>query len=241
MQDQEITIGASAVQQLVPEGSGSIQLLPETRVLCIHRGRRQTVNGVPVPINPRQDPDDPKTACHGDYTDTYNGKHYIINPGFFEVEYGCAVHFRNRAVVPGSRNPETNFQASFIAVIGVVQQLPGGQMKVLKAVDPIEDWDPFTDEECAQYEVAFEALDRGSMINPIEDKVRIANTNRTLAGGKPSRVRGGGGNGSGRNRKTSIEVTDRAALEPVPPEQHEGIREIARSQAEADAEGHKAR
>lgn len=233
----------AAVQQLVPESSGAIQIKPETRVLCIHRGRRLTEHGQPIPINPRLDPNDPKTACVGDYTDTFDSKHYVIRPGFFEVEYAAAVHFRNRAVVPGSRNPETAFQASFIAIIGLVQQTATG-MKVLKAVDDPPQWEPFTDEECAQYEVAFEALDRGSMVNPIEPDVQLANTNNTLGGVKNvgSRVKGGNTSArSTRGRKPDIEATDEALLTPIPPEENEAVRATRRDSAEAAAEGHKVR
>jgi hypothetical protein len=74
-------------------------------------------------------------------------RHYTIQPGFFTTDYGAALHFKARAVVPGSRNPETNFQASFIAIIGVAAPTKDG-LKVLKPVDDPLQWEPFTDEEC---------------------------------------------------------------------------------------------
>lgn len=227
----------TAVQQLVPESSGTILLTPERRVLCIHRGRRLTDNGRPIPINPRHNPDDPKTACVGDYTDTFDSKHYVVKPGYFEVEYAAAIHFRNRAVVPGSRNPETGFQASFIAIIGVVQPTAAG-FKVVKAVDDAVTWDAFTDEECEQYEVAFEALDRSSMVNAIQPDVRLAQTNNTLAGAKESRVRGGGSGSRRGGRKTDVTATDPSVLQPIPPEENESVRASLAATAQAQAEGH---
>jgi hypothetical protein len=77
----------------------------------------------------------PGIAYDGDYTDTFDSRHYIVAPGYFEVELAAATHFKDRAVVPGSRNPETNFQASFIAIIGVVAPTGTG-FTVLKAIDP---------------------------------------------------------------------------------------------------------
>jgi hypothetical protein len=215
------------VQQLAPQGSGEILLTPQTRVLCIHRGRNPTENGALINLSPRRrddrlHPERRKGVVYdGDYADTYDGHHYIIPPGYFEVELGAALHFKDRAVVPGSRNPETNYQASFIAVVGVVAPTPQGY-RVLKPIDDPDQWPPFTDEECQAYEIAFEAIDRGSMVNPIDADVQVVETSGRLHGGadrRPSRVSGGGGSGrsSGRGaRRPQIEATDETILQPVP-------------------------
>lgn len=225
---------AAAVQQLVPQGSAEVLLTPETRVLCIHRGRNRTQDGQLVVVSPRRGEPrlaatrEPGIAYEGDYTDTYDSRHYIIAPGYFEVELGAAVHFKERAVVPGSRNPETNFQASFIAIIGVVSPTGSGY-KVVKAIDPKEDWDPFSDEDCATYEIAFEALDRAGMDHPIDRDVVLASASSVMAGrpDKPaSRVKGGTA-ARGTRGRTEIEVTDPSILQPIPPEQNSTVRQIA--------------
>jgi hypothetical protein len=74
------------------------------------------------------------TAAARPYRDMFDSGHYVIEPGYFTAPYGAAKHFQARAVVPGSRNPETNFQASFIAIIGVTAPTREG-LKVLKPID----------------------------------------------------------------------------------------------------------
>jgi hypothetical protein len=104
-------------------------------------------------------------------------------------------------------DPETNSQASFITIIGIVQMKPDGAFDVLRAVDPPEQWAPFTDEECAEYGMAVEALDRASMIDPIEAKVTIVPTRGAAneAAKNRSRVSGAGGKVQGNPRKPRIE------------------------------------
>lgn len=210
------TIAANlGVQELVPQGSGQIALTPDREVLCVHRG------------------DTP-------YEDMFDGRPYKIAPGFFRTQYGAAVHFKERAVVPGTRNPETRYQASFIAIIGVVELRPDGTFTVLKAVDDPAEWTPFTEEERAEYQDAVEALDRGGMLNPIDAEVTIVATNKIRQGQKPSRIRGGAGSGAtGRGRSTRIETTDEKLMTPIPPEDNEVVREAQRDARQAAREGHK--
>lgn len=175
MNKQQHELSAETVGQvrnLQPESSGEIKLTPETEVLVVNRGRETLF-------------------------DTFNSKHYTIPPGFFLIEYGAALHFKARGVVPGSRNPETSFQASFFAIIGVVvPKVDGGYMVVRKVDNPVE-WDPFTDEECEQYSHALETIDRGAMLDPIESvdevqlrPVRGAGNTRVLPAAT-SRIKGG--------------------------------------------------
>lgn len=175
------------IQDLKPESSGEVKLTPETKVLCINRGRDVV-------------------------KDTFDSRHYTIEPGYFTCDYGAALHFKNRAVVPGSRNPETHFQASFIAVIGVVVPTADG-FKVVLPVDHHEQWDPFTDDECREYGHAIEALDRDGMLDAIEDQVEIVPTPGT-GGPKQSRVKSGGGKAAAKSRKPRIEGPGADKLQP---------------------------
>lgn len=239
MKDSTI-LDVANVRHLVREGVHEVHITPETPVLCIHRGRRLQADGKPVYHGnaARHRDGDREPFFEGDYKDTYDGNHYIIEPGYFSAPYGAALHFQRRAVVPGSRNPETGFQASFIAIIGVVDAQPGGGFKVLKAVDDQADWAPFTDDECAQYEVAFEALDRDAMTAPIDRKVVLRNVSETVAGGKrgsASRVKGAqpAAGARGRGRGPQQEVTDEKIRQPIPPEENSSVREAQQGRAAA--------
>lgn len=194
--------GVVEVQQLTRQGVDTIVITPDTQVLCLHRGRRQTEDGKPVyhanaSGNRRTGWREQYFA--GDYKDTYDGNHYVVAPGYFTAPYGAAKHFQERAVVPGSRNPETQGQRSFIAIVGVVQALPGGGFEVLKSVDDPQDWEPFTDEQCHDYEIAFEAIDRDAMVDPIDREV-------VLAGVRP-------GAAAPRTKLPVINTTDESVLE----------------------------
>lgn len=215
MNDKTHTIAADqGVQELVPQGSGAIALTPEQEVLCVHRG------------------DEP-------YEDMFDGRPYAIKPGFFRTQYGAARHFKDRAVVPGTRNPETRYQASFIAIIGVVELNPDGTFKVLRAVDDPSEWTRFTEEERAEYKDAVEALDRQGMVNPIDAEVTIMSTSGVRAGQKPSRLKGGAGQRpSGRSRVVQQESTDPALMRPIPAEENTVVQEAQRDARQARAEGH---
>jgi hypothetical protein len=223
MEPKTHSIAASqGVQQLVPQGSGEIALTPDREVLCVHRG------------------DEP-------YEDMFDGRPYKIQPGFFMTQYGAALHFKARAVVPGTRNPETRREASFIAIVGAVELKPDGTFRVLKAVDDAVEWTPFTAEERHDYEGKLEALDRDGMVNPIDSDVTIVSTNEALAGrggrdkpARPSRIAGAKGSGKGgRGRGTQIETTDAEVLTPIPPEENSVVREARTAAAQAAAEGHR--
>lgn len=221
MQHGQPTIGADRVGQVIdlqPESSGVVKLTPESIVLVVNRGREWL-------------------------TDTYDSKHYRIPPGFFTIAYGAAQHFKNRGVVPGSRNPETNFQASFFAIIGVVAPRPDGGYTVLKPIDHVEEWDPFTDEECRLYEHATETLDRAAMVDPYEsaEDVKLV----PVAGGgnasiiPPSRVRGG--TGSARTRRRT-EITGTGSAKDILQKKNKAgtnaaIADIHRAQAGGDVAG----
>lgn len=217
--DTTHTIAASGgVQQLVPQGSGEIAMTPDREVLCVHRGNEP-------------------------YDDMFDGRPYRIMPGFFMTQYGAALHFKTRAVVPGTRNPETRSETSFIAIIGAVELRADGSFKVLKPVDDKVEWSEFTAEERAVYANKQEALDRDNMVNPIDSAVTIVRTNEALAGRAGGRARTGRiGSGKGGNRGgrgTQVEVTDDNLMTPIPPEDNTSVRESRLAAAQAASEGHK--
>lgn len=230
---QEQLNDVADVQHLVRQGVHDIALTVDTPVLCIHRGRRLTKDGEPVhhAQAARYPNKEREPYFEGDYKDTYDGDHYVIAPGYFTAPHGAALHFQRRAVVPGSRNPETQTQTSFIAIIGVVEAKPGGGMKVLRAVDPEEDWSPFTDEECAEYEVAFEAINRAAMVAPIDEQTQLVDINDVRSGkfvpGKTSRVTGGTGGTRPSRRAPQQEATDARVRQRKPARENAAVQEAA--------------
>lgn len=229
--------GGIEIQHLTPNrGTRDVALTPDVEVLCINRGAEAI-------------------------EDMFDSIPYVIPPGYFKTTFGAAQHFRARAVVPGSRNPETSRQSSFVAIIGVVDIHGDGTFTVLKPVDKPEEWTEFTVEERAEYESEVEALDRAGMTSPIDREVVVADIGGLLAGkkprngaGKPSRVKGstggnvragagrvGGGTGQRAPRGTAIETTDEHLLQPIPPEENPTVQEIAKDRAAAAAEGHRTR
>jgi len=82
------------------------------------------------------------------YRDKFDGVNYTIPGGHIgEITFGAAQHFRERSVVPGSRNPETHKEDHFIAILNI---------------DPPERCQPFTDEQAARIDAMPEALDRSA-------------------------------------------------------------------------------
>jgi len=128
----------------------AIELTPKTSVLCINRGAAV-------------------------YYDKYDGRDYEVPPGYFEVAYEVAAHFRERSIVPGSRNPVTGGQQMYIAILGI---------------DRPEDCEPFSDAEVDAQAAAPEALDRSDM--PAEDRaIKVVQTNvaRARTAGRGGRAR----------------------------------------------------
>lgn len=126
------------------------ELTPQTTVVCINRGGLI-------------------------YCDKYDGRDYEVPPGLFEVAYEVAAHFRARSIVPGSRNPITGGQQTYIAILGI---------------DKPEDCEPFSDADVDAQAAAPEALDRSDM--PTEDRaVRVVPTNvvRARTAGRGGRAR----------------------------------------------------
>lgn len=193
MQNEQAHLDADRlgeVQNLQPDSSGVIVIGPETSVLCVHRGREI-------------------------YRDMFDSRTYSIAPGYFTAPYAAALHFKKRAVVPGTRNPETASETSFIAIIGVAVPTREGTMKIVKPVDDAVDWDPFTDDECREYGHAIEALDRSHMLDPIETSVSILPTRGQANEDAKAKSRlHGGGNQGGNHRKTRIEGSGKALLRP---------------------------
>lgn len=136
----DLPAGAT-IAKLVSSDLKAQELTPKTRVIIINRGREP-------------------------YCDKYDGHDYVVPPGLGEVEYEVANHFRERSVVPGSRDPQGRGQDVFIAVLGQ---------------DPPEKCVPFSDEECARYGVAVEALDRSNMESEADRSVVTIKTSAARA------------------------------------------------------------
>lgn len=160
--EKPVLPAGSKVNNLVSADLKAQELTPKTRVVLLNRGR--------LP-----------------YVDKYDGRDYTVPPGYGEVEYEVANHFRERSVVPGSRDPVNGYQDVFIVIPG--QDAP-------------EKCVPFTDEECERYGHAVEALDRSNMESAAD---RDVTTIKTSA----SRARTVGG-----RRRTEIQVTDESVLQP---------------------------
>lgn len=192
------------VADLKPQTSGALVITPETKVLCINRGREPVF-------------------------DTWDSRHYTIPVGYFSIELGAARHFKDRAVVPGSRNPETRYQASFLAIIGVAMPTVDG-LKIVHPIDAPHEWDPFTDEECLEFGMAIEAIDRESMVDPIEDDVVLAPTrgqrNEDAKQAAKSRLKGGKGGTGGRLAKISGTAVDQGMLKGGSTAPNEAVRQI---------------
>src|SRR5689334_7264451 len=82
------------VRSLVSKHGGGEPLTAETIVRAINRGDEPIV-------------------------DKYDGEDKIVPVGWFEGPYGMVKHFQNRAVVPGTRNPDTKHQKSFIGIFNI--------------------------------------------------------------------------------------------------------------------------
>lgn len=166
---------------LVPEGLGGEELTPKTRVVCINRSDVT-------------------------YVDKCDGRDYVCPPGLFEVEYEVANHFRERSVIPGSRDPVSGKQEHYIAIVGI---------------DPEDRCQPLSGGELAIAKAAPEALDRSGMSGADKD-VRVVPT-------QAARARTAGG-----ARRPQHEVSDPDAVKP--PEGGEAMQAIQRDKAGAAAE-----
>lgn len=228
------------VQELVPQrGTDAVQLDADTEVLCIHRGSNTLEDGklVVLATGELHETRQPRIAYVGDIEDKWDSIPFVIAPGYFKTKYGPAKHFRDRAVVPGSRNPETHHQTSFIAIIGTVDMRSDGSFVVTRPVDDPREWEKFNEAERHEYEGAVEALDRENMVNPIDRDVTLVDTADAIAGrhATSSRVKGGKGPGRGGRGKTDITVTDPDVMKPIPPEDNPVVREAQTAAAESDA------
>lgn len=133
------------VKTLTRENNRGETLGPTTEVLCIHRGRHVLV-------------------------DKFDGIDYRIEPGRFITTYGAAKHFQDRAVIPGTRNPEMGNQQSYIGIIGV---------------DSEADCLPLTDDEVERFGAAREAIDRSALV---DNEAREVNYQTTKGGGQARRA-----------------------------------------------------
>lgn len=118
------------VSSLLIERLNETSLKPDSPVYCVNRGRK------PLEL-------------------TFNGNHVVVPVGLFLTEYRAAQHFKDRAVVPGTRNLEVGGHVSWISIIGSEDRR--------LTVDPPDTWEPFTDEELQRFGESIEAIDRGAL------------------------------------------------------------------------------
>lgn len=120
---------------------------PNTPVICLNRGRKPLL-------------------------DTWDGVHVPIPVGWFKTEYGAALHFQRRLIVPGTRNVEVGGFISWIAIRGTED----GR----RIIDSDEVCQPFTDEELQNFGESSEGIDRSGLA-PME-KVRVSQARASARG-----------------------------------------------------------
>jgi hypothetical protein len=124
------TMPDGEVADLLVERLDEVGLAHDTPVICINRGRNTL-------------------------DDTFNARHVTIPPGYFRTEYGAALHFQKRLIVPGTRNLEQGGYVSFIGILGS----ENGKNKV----DDESRCTPFTDEELTKFGEKIEGIDRDAL------------------------------------------------------------------------------
>jgi hypothetical protein len=99
--------------------------------------------------------------------DTFDGRHYSIPPGRALIQYGAAAHFRERSLIPGTRNPETGKQQRYI----LIPELR----------DPIGLCSPFDLAQYAAQQARPEAIDRASLTSKAARSVTVVQTDAEMA------------------------------------------------------------
>lgn len=169
---------------------------PDERVICINRGRK-------------------------DITVTFDSRHMVLPPGYFEIEYEAAKHFRNREIVPGTKNPELNTFVSWIAILNV---------------DADEKCQPFTDEELLEFGEKVEAIDRSALTSPADRDVQLRSvrqvqaSSQSFSSGARIKPKGGGIDASVQATPAAMEAA--AAVLDKP-----GMTASREAEAEARSEG----
>jgi hypothetical protein len=168
----------------------------DERVTCINRGRNAL-------------------------TCTYDSMHKVIPAGLFEIEYEAAKHFRDRLIVPGTKNVEANAFVSWIGILGV---------------DHADKCQPFTDAQLLSFGEKVEAIDRSSMSLPSDREIQIARVQNVQASSLTFSNSGaktptkGGIDASVQATPAAAEAAERVLEKP-------GITESQRAEAEAAREG----
>ena len=186
------------IRDLVPlHHRGARTLTPETEVALLHRGW--------TPID-----------------DKFDGVDYELLPGRQMIAYGAAMHFRARAVVPGTRNPEIKKQESFLVIMDEA------------GPDRREHWRMFTDEERARIEGKVEAIARDELSMASDRDVKLVSTGRIAA------TMPGAGAGGGRMRP-DLQGDPRPGMPGLnevlsPPEHNEAQAEMRQSTYDQQAE-----
>lgn len=145
------------------------------------------------------------------YVDMYDGRRYTLPPGFIDLRYCEALHFKGRSVVPGSRNPETGKQDHYIVIVDA-QTPPDHLITIGEA-------------QFRRQQQLPEAIDRASMTSQAARSVQTIKT--TAAHATIAEGRGLEGN------SPSSDVPD-DAMAPV----HDAQQEQARDAAAAASDGY---
>ena len=150
----------------------------------------------------------------------YDGFDWPLRPhteGLIRVPYGAAVHFQKHGTVPGSRDPVTGTEASFI---GIIRNATTGA-----AIDPAEFCEPFTPEQCAAFGLHIEAIARE------EGEVHSVPVSQMTAAGRIPVGR----QSAGSRRKLQRDGHGNVAEAMAPPDgPNDAQTEIAAAAAEAD-------
>jgi hypothetical protein len=118
--------------------------------------------------------------------DTHDGRHYSIPPGASLIEYAAAAHFRERSLVPGTRNPETGKQQRYI----LIPELR----------DPIGLCFPFDLAQYTEQQARPEAIDRASLTSKAARSVTVVQTDAEMA-----RLAGAGASFGGMKQDRGLE------------------------------------
>jgi len=148
----------TGVSNLMVERIGETTLKPDTPVICLNRGRRplsETFDGNHV------------TLPAGGFTEDGSVR------GYFRTEYGAAMHFQKRLIVPGTRTLDDGGFVSFIAILGS----DDGRQRV----DQPEHCQPFSDEDLQRFGEKVEGIDRSAPGVDAAQDMRVISTGTARA------------------------------------------------------------
>jgi hypothetical protein len=151
---------------LTPTATGKPVLTPETPVVVINRGYETLVRKF----------------------DALDYPLHSHTQGLIRMPYAAALHFQKHTTVPGTRHVESGIEQSYLGIIRTDQ--PGWPEQI--EIDPPYMCEPFTEEECNEFSLRFEAVARED-----GEKVEVKSVNKAIMEGK---LPVGRGQSSGRGK-----------------------------------------